>query len=54
MALGMEKHLDLKTEFLLVLSEVSRKMKIKSKNYFYKWEGLGKIVHANSSVGEVH
>lgn len=36
MALGAERHLDLKSELLLVLSEVSAKTKIKSKNYFYK------------------
>lgn len=30
-----------------------KKMKIKSTNYFCKWEGLGKIGHAKSSVSEI-
>lgn len=47
MALGTEEHLDRKTELLLVLSEVSGKMKIKSKNYFSKWD----LVGAKSSAG---
>lgn len=49
----MEKHLDLKSSPLLVLSDVSGKMEIKSKVYFYRWGGFGKIVHAKSSVGEI-
>lgn len=49
----MEKHLDLKNELLLVLSELSGKMKIKSTSYFCKWGGEGKIVHAQSLVGEI-
>lgn len=52
-ALEMEKHLDLKNELLLVLSEVSAKMKIKSTSYFCTWGGSGKIAHAQSSVGEL-
>lgn len=49
----MEKHLVLKNELLLVLSEVSGKMSIKSTSYFHTWGGSGKIAHPQSSVGEL-